>query len=415
ELFVQGTSVDWAALFEGTGARHVDLPTYPFQRTRHWFDSVPEAEPAHGIPDTEETLLSRELRGRSETERLDHVLELVRVHAATVLGRPSADSVSPELTFKEQGFESIQGIELRNRLRAATGLKLPTTLVYDHPTPLEVARLIRDVATEGEETPSVPTKPARRTERAAGTDADLADDAIAIVGMACRFPGGVGSPEGLWDLVVSGTDAVSGFPVDRGWDVEGLFDPEPGRPGRTYVREGGFLHGAGEFDAGFFGISPREAVAMDPQQRLLLETSWEALERAGVPASGLRGSRTGVFVGAMTQEYGPRLYEPAQGYDGYLLTGNTASVLSGRISYALGLEGPAVTVDTACSSSLVSLHLAAQALRAGECDLALAGGAAVMASPGMFVEFSQQRGLSVDGRCRAFAEGADGTGWGEGV
>ncbi|WP_268257739.1 type I polyketide synthase [Streptomyces parvulus] len=412
ELFVQGVPVEWSALFEGTAARRVELPTYAFQRTRHWFDSVPEAEPVSGVPDTEETLLSRELRGLSGADRLDHVLELVRVHAATVLGRPSADTVSAELTFKEQGFESIQGIELRNRLRAATGLKLPTTLVYDHPTPLEVARLIRDMADAAEEIPGTTTTPEPRT---APTGTDHPDDAIAIVGMACRFPGGVGSPEGLWDLVVSGGDAVSGFPVDRGWDVEGLFDPEPGRPGRTYVREGGFLHGAGEFDAGFFGISPREAVAMDPQQRLLLETSWEALERAGVPASGLRGSRTGVFVGAMTQEYGPRLYEPAQGYDGYLLTGNTASVLSGRISYALGLEGPAVTVDTACSSSLVSLHLAAQALRAGECDLALAGGAAVMASPGMFVEFSQQRGLSVDGRCRAFAEGADGTGWGEGV
>ncbi|MFF3177786.1 SDR family NAD(P)-dependent oxidoreductase [Streptomyces sp. NPDC057900] len=418
ELFVRGVDIDWSVLFEGTGARVVDLPTYAFQRTRHWIaeDGSAEQGRASGA-DADETLLSRELRGRSEAEQLDHVLELVRVHAAAVRGRATGDSVAPEKTFKQQGFESVNGIELRNRLRAATGVRLPATLIYDYPTPLAVARLIRDAAAEATTAaPTVPPEapagvPARREQPASGQD----EDAIAIVGMACRFPGGVGSPEGLWELVSSGVDAVSPFPGDRGWDVESLFDPEPGVAGRSYVREGGFLHGAGGFDAGFFGISPREAVAMDPQQRLLLETSWEALERAGVPADSLKGSRTGVFVGAMTQEYGPRLYENAQGYEGYLLTGNTASVMSGRISYALGLEGPAVTVDTACSSSLVALHLAAQSLRSGECDLALAGGASVMASPGMFVEFSQQRGLASDGRCKAFAEGTDGTGWAEGV
>ncbi|MFE5835168.1 acyltransferase domain-containing protein, partial [Streptomyces sp. NPDC056508] len=408
ELFVRGVDIDWSVLFDGTGARTVDLPTYAFQRTRHWLTEA-GAEEQGPAADADETLLSRELRGRSEAEQLDYVLELVRVHAAAVRGRATGDSIAPEKTFKQQGFESVNGIELRNRLRAATGLRLPTTLIYDCPTPLAVARLIRDAAAEAAATAPAP---ARREQPVPGRNDE---DAVAIVGMACRFPGGVGSPEGLWELVASGADAVSPFPGDRGWDVESLFDPEPGTPGRSYVREGGFLHGAGEFDAGFFSISPREAVAMDPQQRLLLETSWEALERAGVPADSLKGSRTGVFVGAMTQEYGPRLYENAQGYEGYLLTGNTASVMSGRISYALGLEGPAVTVDTACSSSLVALHLAAQAVRSGECDLALAGGASVMASPGMFVEFSQQRGLASDGRCKAFAEGADGTGWAEGV
>ncbi|MGW7325848.1 beta-ketoacyl synthase N-terminal-like domain-containing protein, partial [Streptomyces sp. NPDC054845] len=411
ELFVRGVDIDWAALFEGTGARLTDLPTYAFQRTHHWLtsgaaDEQPDAPPA----DTAETLLSRELRGRSESEQLDHVLELVRVHAAGVLGYPTTESVTAEHTFKEQGFESVQGIELRNRLRAATGLRLPTTLIYDAPTPLAVARMIRDAAA-AEAGGAPAAAPGQRRETQPVEDGD----ALAIVGMACRFPGGVGSPEALWELVSSGVDAVSPFPGDRGWDVESLFDAEPGVPGRTYVREGGFLHEAGEFDADFFGISPREAVAMDPQQRLLLETSWEALERAGVPASSLRGSRTGVFVGAMSQEYGPRLYEPAQGYEGYLLTGNTASVMSGRIAYALGLEGPAVTVDTACSSSLVALHLAAQSLRSGECDLAFAGGVSVLAAPGLFVEFSQQRGLAGDGRVKAFSDAADGTGWAEGV
>ncbi|HVI02585.1 MAG TPA: SDR family NAD(P)-dependent oxidoreductase, partial [Enhygromyxa sp.] len=350
-----------------------------------------------------ESDLQQRLANLDPAERARTLLDAVRNAAATVLGAPAVPGDQP---LQELGLDSLMALELRNRLQELAGRTLPATLLFDYPTAAALTTMLLEQLFDGEPQPTITAaKPTR-----ASTD----DDPIAIVAMACRFPGGIHDTEQLWQLLVEGRDVISDFPIDRGWPSD-LHDPDPDAPGKSLTHRGGFLHDAAEFDPSVFGISPREALSIDPQQRLLLETTWEALERAGLPPDRLAGSATGVFMGIMYSDYSSRLASSPESLDGHVGIGSAPSVASGRISYTFGFEGPAVTVDTACSSSLVALHLATRALRDGECELAIVGGATVMATPSVFIEFSRQRGLAPDGRCKSFSEAADGVAWAEGV
>ncbi|MDC0773289.1 SDR family NAD(P)-dependent oxidoreductase [Streptomyces sp. HD] len=384
------------------------VPQFTLRRPSRLLDELPEArtETLDAAPAASggQSALARRLAGLTGGKRATALRDLVREHVAAVLGHGDAQSVDPTRALRDLGFDSLTAVELRDRLSTVAGVRLPATMVFDHPTIDALAEFLSR-SVDGEKPAETPEQVVVQVDQ---------DEPVAIVAMACRYPGGITSAEELWQAVRDEADMIAPFPGDRGWPLDRLLDSDPDQQGSSYVNHGGFLHDAAQFDPGFFGISPREAQAMDPQHRLLLETTWEALERAGIAPKSLHGSRTGVYVGMTDQAYGTRLRGSTDGMEGYLVSASS-NVASGRISYSLGFQGPALTVDTACSSSLVALHLAAQALRNGECDLAVAGGATVMPDPTSFVAFSRQRGLAADGRCKPFAAAADGFSLGEGA
>ncbi|MGQ4488514.1 beta-ketoacyl synthase N-terminal-like domain-containing protein [Streptomyces sp. SAS_281] len=381
-------------------------------RTDPWAVRSPEAAPLRRLlhtpaddpAGTDHEGLRQRVGGLPHRARQRALTELVRAEAAHVLGLDEPQRIEADRALTHLGLTSLTAVALRDRLAARTGLRLSVTLAFDHPTAGALAAALdRELFGRRPDEDSGP----------APTRAD--DDPVVIIGMGCRYPGGVASPEDLWRLVAEGRDAIGPFPTDRGWDLERLLSGDGKEPGTSATGKGGFLDAPGDFDAAFFGISPREALAMDPQQRLLLEVGWEAVERSGIDPTALRQTDTGVYMGLMFHDYAKNPGPLPEDLERLLGTGTAGSVASGRLAYTLGLHGPALTVDTACSSSLVALHLAAQALHRGDCSLALAGGVAVMATPATFVEFSRQHGLAPDGRCKPFGADADGTGWSEGV
>ncbi|EAR3735662.1 hypothetical protein EJO83_28480, partial [Salmonella enterica] len=397
---VGGAAVKWAGVFRGD-ERKVSLPLYPWQRKRYW---MADGDAAGGADVSGQSEVDREepegqvigWRHGGEAEQRQALLRLVCSEAARVLSLASADDIDSAQPLSERGLDSLMALEMRRGLVKKTGLSLPATLVYDYPAPVAMVQFMLNEKPVAEQI---------------GTSPQIFPGPIAIIGIGCRYPGGVQNTADFWQLMKKGEDVIDEVPKVR-WDIDALYHPDAGVPGKIASRNGGFLAEIDRFDAGFFGISPREAVSLDPQHRLLLETSWEALEDARIPPETLFESSTGVFFGVMPQEYaGDTALED---FNGYMKMGSSPSIASGRLSYILGLQGPAISVDTACSSSLVAVHLACQSLCNGETSMVLAGGVTINITPSMYLEFSRLRGLASDGRCKTFSADADGTGWSEG-